>query len=468
MNDFTENVEILHWQTAPSPILDPQDPIASAREFVRSRFTDDAGRRLLHRHHGVFYWYTGTYYRQIEDEEVRTAVWEFLESARRAGGRTSEPFRPTPSRVGAVVDALVAVCLLDSTLTPPAWLGDEDRLPAEQFLACGNCLLFLPTSDLCHPTPDYFNLSASDVCFDPEASAPRQWLAFLKQVFGNDNQAIETLQDWCGYLLTTDTRQQKIALFIGPRRSGKGTVARVITGLLGTSSVAAPTLGILSTNFGLEPLIGKPLAILSDARLGSRSDQAAISERLLSISGEDTLTIDRKFRQAWTGKLSTRFMLLTNELPRISDASGALAGRFICFVLERSFYGCEDQNLTDKLLTELPGILNWALTGYRRLYARGHFIQPPSAIDTIEELETLGSPVSAFVRDKCRLGPGLNTPISLLYDLWRRWCEANGRREPGTVQTFGRDLRAAFPAVQQRRLREGEERYRSYEGIGLL
>ena len=56
--------------------------------------------------------------------------------------------------------------------------------------------------------------------------------------------------------------------------------------------------------FGLAPLIGKPLAFITDARLGSRSNQAAITERLLSISGEDAQTIDRKHIDAWTGRLS--------------------------------------------------------------------------------------------------------------------------------------------------------------------
>ena len=61
------------------------------------------------------------------------------------------------------------------------------------------------------------------------------------------------------------------------------------------------------------------------------------------------------------GKLETRFVILTNELPRLTDASGALASRFITLVLTESFYGREDLGLTDKLAGELPGILNWAL-----------------------------------------------------------------------------------------------------------
>ena len=32
--------------------------------------------------------------------------------------------------------------------------------------------------------------------------------------------------------------------------------------------MAGPTLARLATNFGLAPLLGKPLAVVSDARLG--------------------------------------------------------------------------------------------------------------------------------------------------------------------------------------------------------
>ena len=124
-------------------------------------------------------------------------------------------------------------------------------------------------------------------------------------------------------------------------RSGKGTIARVLTRMLGQANVSAPTLASLGQNFGLAPLIGKQLAIIADARLGGRTDQHGIAERLLSISGEDYLTVDRKYLPAWTGRLPARFMILTNELPRLSDASGALAHRFVVLRLTESHYGRE-------------------------------------------------------------------------------------------------------------------------------
>jgi putative DNA primase/helicase len=167
-------------------------------------------------------------------------------------------------------------------------------------------------------------------------------------------------------------------LIVGPKRSGKGTIARVLTGVIGLDNSIAPTLAGLGANFGLAPLVGKRVAIISDARLGGRADQHIIAERLLSISGEDAITIDRKYRDAWTGRLQTRFLILSNELPRLTDASGALAGQFIMLVLTRSFYGREDHALTTRLLTERSAILNWAVAGWRRLTERGFFLTPAS------------------------------------------------------------------------------------------
>ena len=102
-------------------------------------------------------------------------------------------------------------------------------------------------------------------------------------------------------------------LLIGPTRSGKGTIARVLTALLGKGNVAGPTLASLGTNFGLSPLIGRPLAVVSDARLAG-ANVHQIVERLLSISGEDLLTIDRKYRDPWSGEPLSRFLILSNEL----------------------------------------------------------------------------------------------------------------------------------------------------------
>jgi putative DNA primase/helicase len=268
-----------------------------------------------------------------------------------------------------------------------------------------------------------------------------------------------------GYVISGDTSLQKIMLLVGPTRAGKGVIANTLSRLLGRESVGAPTLAGLTTNFGLQDLIGKTLAVVSDARLGPKANVQALAERLLSISGEDAITIDRKYRDPWTGRLGVRFLLLTNELPRFTDASGALAKRFAVAVLQNSFYGRENPNLLNELLPELPGILNWSLQGLDRLRERGHFTDPASARETMRELEDLASPIAAFLRDRCRVARDQRVGLDRLWAAWKAWCEEQSQFH-GTKQTFGRDLRAAVASLRISRPRE-DDHQRVYVGVGL-
>jgi putative DNA primase/helicase len=254
------------------------------------------------------------------------------------------------------------------------------------------------------------------------------------------------LQEYVGYVLSGRTDMQKMLLLIGPTRSGKGTIARMLTELLGRGHVAGPTLASLGTNFGLSPLLGKPLAIISDARLGS-SPAHTVVERLLSITGEDMLTVDRKFKDPWSGKLPTRFVILSNELPRFHDSSGAIANRMLILQMTESFLGREDRTLDKRLRPELPGILKWALEWLDRLVDKGRFTVPGLSEDAANLMMDLASPVSAFVRDYCVRKPGESVDRDTLYRAWKTWAEENGH-EAGAKSTFGRNLRAVVPELR--------------------
>ena len=282
-----------------------------------------------------------------------------------------------------------------------------------------------------------------------------------------DSESIETLQEWFGYVLSGRTDLHKIMLMIGPTRSGKGTIARVISALIGKGNVAGPTLASLSTNFGMMPLLGKPLAVVADARLNPK-DSRVVVERLLSISGEDMQTVDRKYKEPWSGKLPCRFMILSNELPSFGDASGAIAHRFVILQRAESFLGKEDTGLIAKLLCELPGILNWSLQGLARLDKNGVLTMPHSSLDAASILQDLASPIKAFMRERCAIGPACDIAVDDLYALWRSWCEMNGHL-PGSAQVFGRNLRAAEASIRvtQPRTPDGK-RERRYVGISRL
>jgi putative DNA primase/helicase len=265
--------------------------------------------------------------------------------------------------------------------------------------------------------------------------------------------------------LVSDTSQQKILFLVGPTRSGKGTISRVIRGVVGEHNVAGPTLASLATNFGLQPLIDKPVAVIPDARVSSKNGPTVV-ERLLSISGEDPLTIDKKNTTAVTERLPTRIVILSNELPRLGDSSGALANRFLILPMEQSFLGKEDTSLGDTLAKELPGILLCALDGLERLRERGHFLQPKQSAQVHRDLVELSSPLRAFINEKCVLEPPRTVFIDDLFEEWCNWCERD-HRPTGDKQSLGKDLHSAFPGLKiSQPLRDGVQK-RMYTGIGL-
>jgi putative DNA primase/helicase len=302
--------------------------------------------------------------------------------------------------------------------------------------------------------------------YDPSAPAPVTWHNFLDELWAHDHQAEEALQEIFGYLLTPDTSQQKAFVIAGPPRSGKGTLARVLTQLVGPRNTTSPGLAQFSKEFGLQPLIAKLLAIISDARW--QSARGAAVEYLLSITGEDHVSVNRKNKAFWEGRLPTRFLFLANSLPDLKDDAGAVAKRFITLQLTTSFYGREDTHLTERLEAELPGILLWALEGWRRLQQRGHFNEPQSSVLAKEKVAQLGSPVRSFVADCCELAPGATIAKAELYEAYQNWSLKNGHAHPLASNKFGEALFSAHgDQITEVRPTVSGARKRAYMGVQL-
>ncbi len=448
-------------KTSDKPDARSVDPATEARRVLSSN-THREFNKLVFWAGGFLYWQKGKF-SPIPTPEVRAIIVKSLNEEFNGVGT---------SKVSDVLEQVRALALLSIQVKPPSWLNANPWKPHD-VIATQNAIVHLPTYISGEPaysvpaTPALFSTFALDYRFDKTKPDCPSWKAFLRQLWKDDQDCIDTLQEWFGYCLTPDTRQQKILMMLGPKRSGKGTICRVLRTVIGEDNVCGPTLASLQTNFGLWPLLGKSVAIISDARLSGRTDQAAITERLLTISGEDAVTIDRKNMEQVTAKLSTRFMIVSNELPRLQDSSGALTGRMIVLRLTESFYGKEDHSLSERLTSERTGILHWAIDGWKRLRERGYFIQPPSSDELVEQMNELASPIMSFVTDRCDVGDEYSVPIPDIYANWCDWCKDAGR-DANTVQTFGRDLVALLPRLHMRNLRMGAHRQRVYDGIKLI
>jgi putative DNA primase/helicase len=446
--------------------LHPRDPRTSAKAWLvraglegRCWFID-----------GQFYVWNSPAYRLYPIGELRAALGAFLETCVKpisASNPSCMPFQPTREDVSLVVDALQS--LTYRAAVHPSWL-DGTALDPRDCVLCANGVLHVPSGTLEPLTPALFSVNALDFAWDADAAPPMHWLRFLDTLWADEPEPIALLQEWFGYQLTPDTRYQKMLVIIGPPRSGKGTIIRILQRLLGSTNVCAPTLTALGQHFGRQVLIGKTSAVFPDAKISGRMDTAAIVETLLSISGEDQQTVPRKNLGDWTGHLPVRITILTNEPPRLDDASGALVSRMLLLPLVESFLGREDLTLLPRLITELPGILHWAREGWLRLRARGRFLELPMSDNLRDDLRELNSPIYAFIAEWCdRTDPEARIARRDLFSAYQRWCKEQGREHPGTEQQFGQRLSAAYPTIRSTRPRsDAGDRARYYVGIDLV
>ena len=465
------------------------DPHRLARLFVAERRTADGEKTLVQWRDEYHHW-DGAAWRPVPDSDLDAdvarhcrTVFEADYPFRLAGtedagdeGSTKTPtLFPVTAQVrgNARVNLSALVNHPDTGADSPFWLDGGNGRPApSEVIAAPNGLFTLTDiaagrGPFAAPTPRFFTPNALPFAVPRSAPRPETWLRCLAEWFNGDAASIAGLQEWFGYLLSADTSAHKILMLVGPPRSGKGTILYVLTELAGAGNVASTSFAALGENFGLESLLGKRVAVIPDARLSGRTDVASVVERLLSISGEDAQTVNRKNRPRVTTKLRVRFILATNEVPRLPDAAGALASRFHILRTPNSWLGKEDKTLKPRLFAELPGILLWAAAGWVRLCDRGITFTPnDAAAEYQRELENLSSPIRAFVRECCRIGPEHEVEIPELYGAWRDW-NGERNREVGSEQIFGRDLRSALPHIRVSQPRRDGCRLRLYSGVSL-
>lgn len=406
-------------------------------------------------------------YREVDAEEFLSIAWCWINDRKY---RTAEGVKKLEARsdlISNVTSASMAVRQGPRNL--PSWKNKKSGDPNPQdLLAVENGLLHLPTMQLLPPTPRFVNRNASPVQYDPNANTPTRWNSFLKEVYKNDDETISTLQEVMGYLLTQDTSQQKVFCMVGPPRSGKGTINRILQNLIGEGNYSSPNAKMLSSgDFGLQSLIGKQLAVISDMRMGRNSDPTSLSENLLRISGEDEVSINRKYKDAWEGKLSTRFLLLSNETPQFRDTSGAIITRMILIKNSQSFLEKEDPGLTNKLRNELSGILNWALEGLQRLRERGHFIQPNTSKKELSAMMTLASPVKAFAKECLSTDPNSTMSKDHIWIAFSEWIDEMGLPYHGDPSQFFKGLGTVGLNFRQTRPIVDGKRVQSIIGLAL-
>lgn len=428
---------------------DPSDPMEVARH-IQNEWVNKADGSV-----GVMYtnedtWlYRGTHWESVLDGTMRSKLYHRMDNELMLklmddqGTPTWTPVRwaPTSGKIGNLMEAVRAINARDVLPDPNTWQGPPEH--TSRHVAMANGIFDIEAREMREHTPRYFNTWSLPFDYDPDATCP-QWLEFLEDVFENDPESIRTLRQFMGYFISGRHDLEKILALIGPSRSGKGTIADMIDALMGPSSVESFTLKSLAGEFGLQNLVGKSVMIAADSRSAMKAEdmQTAI-ERLLSLSANDKVIINRKNKTPLSMRLGVRPVIMSNELPAFMDSSNAINQRMVMLKMRKSYIGREDHTLKKRVLSEVQGVFNWALGGLDDLNETGKLLQPQSAQNYIETLDEGSSPHEQFLNTYCSIG-AIGDEDAWCYhpqlvQLWKSYCEQNDMK-PGNPNWLPRKL----------------------------
>lgn len=473
--DFIKYVEQNgNCSTALDPsILEDDAAYNIAEGFLNAEYTTD-GVFVLRNLKGQWLTWDGSCYVDHPENILRGSLYRYLADKQfikpSATGPTIVPYKATACKVHDILDALSAWCPV--TTNPPVWLSESDIEPKD-VIAFHNGLLdvseYMGGSIVLHePDPSFFSLCVFPYDFNPDAKSDL-WIESLDDIFNEDEELIQLLQEWFGYVCTMDMSMEKLMLFTGRSRSGKGTVLEAMTAMLGRNQCISTNFQTLASQFGLVPLMGKLAATLGDAKTPKAREADAALETILRIVGQDPIHIRPLYRQGFDAYLTARFTVAMNGLPTFTDYAKALTARTNIISFPNTYVGREDFTLKSRLKQEAEQgkLIPWALEGLRRLRERGKFEIPKQSALDLEDMVNITSPISAFVDACCEL-EGVTTAANpqMVFEVWQRWCADNGHR-PGVLSQFGRNLMAECPTVTKGRKRVGKQREYTYEGLTL-
>ena len=210
--------------------------------------------------------------------------------------------------------------------------------------------------------------------------------------------------------------------------------------LLGHQLVHAHRVDDLDKHrFAIGSLFGKYLFVDDDVRAGARLPDGILK----TISEAKEVTGELKYQPTFNFVVRTVPVLLCNNVPSLADLSHGMLRRLMVIPFERRFTDEDrDPDLFSRIWArELPGVLNRALRGYRRVLKRESKFERPAPIKAATDAWLQqANPLPAFVETHCVRQPGSRCLATEFYAAYADWTRAVGYTLTQTQQAMTRNL----------------------------
>lgn len=331
---------------------------------------------------------------------------------------------------------------------------NQDLLNQSNMINLNNGILCLDTLEFRDHSPAIMSTLRVDYDYAP-TTLWDEWISIISEICQQDINKVNLLQEFFGYCLTKDTSQHKALFLFGPSRTGKSVILESLRLLVGTENCCSLEMEnfIKPSNRGM--LRNKLVNICTEIN----SKQTMTDSIFKALVSGEPIMVDPKNKDAYEFRPYCKLVFATNVELTILDRSDAVYKRMLVMDLERIFQEHEqDKQIIDKIKCMRPQILNWAISGLKRLKSRGFFTNTEQMQTRIHNMKVENSSILAFVEDVCTIKQGSGYISSnALYSKYRGWCAGNGYK-PFAKNSFSRQIMNYFQSHGLEHKRTKEER----------
>lgn len=285
--------------------------------------------------------------------------------------------------------------------------------------------------------------------YDPDAQCPL-WKKSLEEIFEGNLNNKKTLQEFFGYCLTRQTNKMKALFMIGEGNTGKSTILDILSLMVGEENVSVLSPRFYKDSMRLTSIENK--LVLMSHEIPKRIEDYEAEFRQI-VSGQK-LDVHQKFIKPYKFKPFCKVIWAMNELPRIDDHTSAFFNRVLPIEFNRIFVEEEqDKDLLAKLSVELPGILNWAIEGLKRLQERKCFFKDAYMREHIEEMRLQNNPIATWTKENIKIELDMELIKVNVYQNYDVWCKQNGYR-PTSSSKFSIEFFRIFKNVTKKNVRQ--------------
>lgn len=278
--------------------------------------------------------------------------------------------------------------------------------------------------------------------WENSATCP-QWEKFLRDVTKEDPELIEFIRLSIGYTLTGSVNEQRFYFLYGIGANGKSVLVETIEALLGdyvhrASAELFDRRRDRNKDPELAELPGKRLILASETQEGARLDERLIKD----VTGGETLRGEAKYQSGIRFSPTAKIWMSGNHKPGISGTDQGIWRRVHLLPFDARFNGKNrDPQMGEKLRTELPGILRWAVSGCLD-WQKGGIKIPERVRLAVQEYRSDEDTVGRFVKDRIEEAASEATVSKkVVYAAYKEWSEEEGHKFHLTSNRLTRRLK---------------------------